>query len=456
VVYFAGFKVSATCGERAMTNEEAKEIYTDATAKLKAGDAAGALALLDALDAARPNSRQVTYNRGLCLVRLDRIVEADDCLAKLKGKIEADKLADLEAAINTKRAVARQAESNTAPPAATPGGPRENVIIVESTFPVSTTEATVTGHVQSGVFHLGDTVTITTDSGMPVLAPIRRIGTADSPLKLVREGQKAVLLLEVEPHFVRSGGRLVSQAQDDAYAKTMMVGTASGGAQEPEELSAEVMRLDRDVKAGRHAEAKPGLDAYLAANPGSKIAHRLMARLLLDSEEHRNTAKALEHVQKAYELGGANDPAVIDTLAAAMGENGEGEHGLRFLERQADNVTDPTARAAIANRVLEYRKRYNLGHVWEFSDSFGDVVFETKDLAEAAAALKKNTIPRNGKVRRDRVGEWRDIETALAGQSPEIAALFQPAAAKGGVPPIAIVAIIAVIVIAAAAFFLMQ
>src|SRR5690606_9068806 len=150
-----------------------------------------------------------------------------DCLSKLKGKMEADKLADLEAAIGAKRAAAKQADAAAAPAhAAAPG---ENVIIVESSFPVSTTEATVTGHVASGVFHLGDTVTITTDSGMPVLAPIRRIGTADSPLKLVREGQKAVLLLEVEPHFVRTGGRLVSQAQEEAYAKTMMVGTAGGG-----------------------------------------------------------------------------------------------------------------------------------------------------------------------------------------------------------------------------------
>ncbi|MBI1319415.1 MAG: hypothetical protein GC168_10785 [Candidatus Hydrogenedens sp.] len=442
-----------------MTNEEAKELYTAATAKLKAGDAVGALALLDELDAARPNSRQVTYHRGLCLARLDRIVEADDCLAKLRGKLEADKLADLEAAISAKRAMAKSADSavsSTPPPAPARTAAQQNVFAVESTFPVSTTEATVTGHVESGLFHTGDTVTITTDSGKPVLAPIRRIGTADAPLKLVREGQKAVLLLEVEPHYVRTGGKLISQAQEDAYAKTMMVDTAGGAPKPAEEAGGDLMKIEREIKAGRYDEALEALEPYLVVNDNSKAAHRLMARVYLDSSDHRDTAKALKHIQRAYELGGANDPAVIDTLAAAMGENGEGDHGLRFLERQAENVTDPTARAAIANRVLEYRQRYKLGHVWEFSDSYGDVVFETKDLAEAAAALKRNTIPRDGKVRRDRVGEWRDIETALAGQSAEIAAIFKPAPAAGGVPVLAVAAVLAVLALAAAAFFLMR
>jgi len=441
-----------------MTNEEAKELYGRATGALKAGDPAGALRMLDELDAARPNSRQVTLQRGLCFVRLDRLEEAEGCLAKLKGKLEPEKLGDLEAAIGAKRAISASGD-NAPPTPSTAGGAgaSKNVLVVESTFPVSTTEATVTGHVESGVFHTGDTLTVTTDSGMPILAPIKRIGTADSPLKLVREGQKAVLLLEVEPHHIRTGGKLVSQAQEDAYAKTMVVGSSSGDtAAAPEELSSDVLKIERDIKSGKHAEAHAALEAYLAENPESRAAHRVMARLYLDSPDHRDTGKALEYVQRAYELGGANDSAVVDTLARAMGENGEGEHGVRFMERQAEHLTDPTARAALVSRVNEYRNEYDLGHVWEFSDTYGDVVFETKNLSEAARALKTNKIPRDGKVRRDKVGDWRDIETALAGQNSEIAAIYQAPAKVNNLPLVIGGVVVLLIVVAIAGYLATQ
>lgn len=440
-----------------MTNEDAKRIYNDAIA-LVTSDPARALAMLDELDAARPNSRQVTFNRGLCLVRLGRVDQAQDCLAKLKGKLEEDKLAELEAAIGAKRvlAAADTAGLDAPRPAAPPAAAGENVLLIESTFPVSTSEATVTGHVSSGVFHLGDMVTVTTEAGMPLLAPIKRIGTADAPLKLVREGQKAVMLLEVEPHHIRPGGRIVSRAAEDAYAKTMVV-SAKAEESGPEELSPEILRVERDIKAGNYESAAGAIEAYLALHPQSKTGYRLKAKVLLEGPEGvRNVATALDCVRRAYELGGAEDPAVIDTLAWAMAENGEGEHGLRFLERQAGLTNDPRAAAAIAKRITEFRERFNMGHVWEFSDTYGDVVFETRDLGEAARAMKNNTIPRNGKVRRDRVGEWRDIEQALSPEHPDIRAIFAKPASSSNSPALIGFVVVAVIAAAAAAFFLLR
>lgn len=445
-----------------MTNEDAKRVYNEAVALVSA-EPARALAMLDELDAARPNSRQVTFHRGMCQVRLGRVDQAQECLAKLRGKLEEEKLAELEAAIGAKRAMAAAdtaglgtAGLGTAPPAAAPGASSENVLLVESTFPVSTTEAMVTGHVSSGVFHLGDTVTVTTESGLPLLAPIKRIGTADAPLKLVREGQKAVLLLEVEPHHIRPGGRIVSRAAEDAYAKTMVVSAKTEEAG-PEELSPEILRVERDIKAGNFESAGGAIEAYLALHPQSKTGHRLKAKILLEGPEGvRNVKAALDSVRRAYELGGAEDPAVIDTLAWAMAENGEGEHGLRFLERQASLTNDPRAAAAIAKRITEFRERFSMGHVWEFSDTYGDVVFETRDLAEAARAMKSNTIPRNGKVRRDRVGEWRDIEQALAPEHPEVRAIFAKPAASGKPSPVIVAVLLVVAAAAAAAFFLLR
>lgn len=444
-----------------MTNEDAKRLFDEAAGMMNA-DPERALALLDELDAARPNSRQVTLNRGLCLVRLGRLEEAQACRERLAGKIEDAKLAELDALIGAKRAqTARPAEHPKTPdiprPAPAPSA-NENVLIVESTFPVSTTEATVTGHMESGVFHTGDTVTVIAENGMPLLAPIRRIGTADAPLKLVREGQRAVLLLEVEPHHVRPGGRLVSRVAEEAYAKTMVVSAASAEDALPEELSPEILRVERDIKAGQFDTATQTLAAYLDARPDSRTAHRLMARVLLEGPDAiRDKARALEHVRRAYELGGSEDPAVIDTLAWAMGENGEGEHGLRFLERQASLATDPRAIAALAKRIVEFRDRFALGHVWEFGDQYGEVVFETKNLADAARALKNNTIPRAGKVRQDRVGEWRDIEQALADLHPDIKAIYaKPPASAGNLPIMALAAAALLALLAAAAFMLLR
>ena len=450
-----------------MTNEDAKRLFDEAAGVMNA-DPDRALSLLDELDAARPNSRQVTLNRGLCLVRLGRLDEAQACRDRLAGKIEDGKLAELDALIGAKRAQLGGAATQTARPAEPPRTadiPRpapapstnENVLIVESTFPVSTTEATVTGHMESGVFHTGDTVTVIAENGMPLLAPIRRIGTADAPLKLVREGQRAVLLLEVEPHHVRPGGRLVSRAAEEAYAKTMVVSAASAEDTVPEELSPEILRVERDIKAGQFESAQHALAGYLDAHQGSRTAHRLMARVLLEGPDTiRDKARALEHVRRAYELGGSDDPAVIDTLAWAMGENGEGEHGLRFLERQAGLATDPRAIAALAKRIVDFRERFALGHVWEFGDQYGEVVFETKNLADAARALKNNTIPRAGKVRQDRVGEWRDIEQALADLHPDIKAIYGKPAAGSNLPMMALAAVALLAVLAAAAFMLLR
>ena len=67
-----------------MTNEDAKRLFDEAAGVMNA-DPDRALSLLDELDAARPNSRQVTLNRGLCLVRLGRLDEAQACRDRLAG-----------------------------------------------------------------------------------------------------------------------------------------------------------------------------------------------------------------------------------------------------------------------------------------------------------------------------------------------------------------------------------
>ena len=195
-----------------MTNEEAKDLYYQATQCLNGGDYANALALFDQIEAERPNSKHVMYSRALCLIPLGRISEAEDLCGKLEGKLEPEKLGALRAKIGA------SAPASIAPASTAEG----NVIVVESAYPVSTTETTITGRVEAGVFHVGDSLTILSEGGMPMLAPIVRIGTADTPLNLVRAGQKAVMLLQIEPSHVAPGMRITAQSQQEAYAATVV------------------------------------------------------------------------------------------------------------------------------------------------------------------------------------------------------------------------------------------
>ena len=61
---------------------------------------------------------------------------------------------------------------------------------------------------------------------------------------------------------------------------------------------------------------------------------------LFGGQDVRDEAKALEHVKRAYEAGGTNDDAVLETLPQALGANGEADHGLRLLERLHSRVED--------------------------------------------------------------------------------------------------------------------
>jgi tetratricopeptide (TPR) repeat protein len=424
-----------------MTNEEAKKIYSDAIEQYKAGKFEGALSLLDELDRERPNSRNVLYYRALSFIRLSRLDEADECCKKLSGKLEADKLHELEASIASARSASLKvadddipdaipvaepiAEPAAAAPAA-PTGDSANVYIIESSFPVGTDETTVTGHVKSGSFRTGDSVMLVSPEGMPTLAPILRIGTTETPLKMIREGQKSVMLLSIASNNVVVGYSATSEGQEESYAATMVADTGSNGLQADLVVNTpELMDAERRLRAKDYSGARGVLEGLIAGDSGNATAHWLIARAHIESEgEDRDPEKALEHVQQAYEGGGADDPRVVDTLAQAMGETGDAEHGLLFFERLHGSKTDLQARAALVKRIVAYRTKYNLGHVWEFADSYGDVIFEATGIDEIVTALSNETVARDSKCRRDRVDEWRTIEAVLVPEYPEIAALY--------------------------------
>lgn len=434
-----------------MTNEEAKALYIDAVKLFDGKDYANALGMFDQLDAERPNSRHVTYHRCICLAHLDRKDEALDEFAKIDGKLEREKNVELRKLLNPSRPAPAE-EVPMAMPSSDLGDTAAggNVLVIESAFPKSTEETTITGHIKSGAFRTGDSLTLLTESGMPLVAPIVRIGTAETPLKMARAGQKAIMLLQVEPHHVVPGSTATCVTQEESYAETMVVGmgdepSASTAAQ----MGGPLLELDRRMKSGDFTGAREKLEAMLQSEPDSCPAHRLMAKLYLDGGETvRDEKKALEHIRRAYELGGAEDPIVVDTLAQAMAANGEAEHGLRFLERLYTGTREFEAKGALTQRIIEFRTRHHLGHTWEFADSYGDVMFESKEIGEIVRAIKNGTVPKTALCKKDRVGEWRKVEETIALEYPEIGALFTQKSSGGNSTVLyVIIAILAALIV---------
>ena len=282
---------------------------------------------------------------------------------------------------------------------------------------------------------------------MPLVAPIVRIGTAETPLKMARAGQKAIMLLQVEPHHVVPGSSATCVSQEESYAETMVVGIhdEASSASTASQMGGALLELDRKIKGGDFGGALEKLQAFLASDPKSCAGHRLMAKIFLEGGDgYRDPKKALEHIRRSYELGGAEDPIVVDTLAQAMAANGEAEHGLRFLERLYTTTREFEAKGALGQRIVDFRSRHQLGHIWEFADSYGDVIFESGDIIEIIKAFKSNTVPKTSLCKKDRVGEWRKVEETIAIEHPEIGSLFKTETPKRS--PVMIYVIIGLLV----------
>lgn len=433
-----------------MTNEEAKQIYVRAVENFEKKEYLKSLDLLDALDNERPNSRQVTYHRARCLIALNRTAEASECIQRLDGKLEKERVEELRHALDSAR-TAHTSNTGVSAPAAAPApaaanGNAPSVFVIESVFTASVNESTVVGHVQSGVFHTGDNLTLVSPDGMPFIAPILRLGPAETPVNLVRAGQKTLMLLKVDPNLVSPGTTATTEAQAEYYAATMVV-SSEPQAPSSTSVTSEMVEAEKLLKQGKYEEARGVLEARLKQEPGNRSVYRMLARIFLEAAPPLQDKKlALEHIRRAYELGGAEDPAVIHTLAQALAGNGEADQGLRFLERLHAGNLPLEARMALSRRILEFRDQHGLGHLWEFADAYGEVVFEAKSMGELVKALRNGTVSRDAKCRKDHIGEWGTIQGMLAPDHPEIAALFKPSSGVGFNPWI----LVAIVVLAAA------
>ncbi|NLV41265.1 MAG: hypothetical protein GXY15_08550 [Candidatus Hydrogenedentes bacterium] len=404
----------------AMTNEEASSLYEDALAKLQAGNRDACLSILEGLERERPNSRHVTYYRAVCLAQLGRPDEAEECAGRLEGKVDADTLARLRDEISQARL--REAVSNPAQDT------DQNLLTVQNVYPASTEECQMQVTVRSGVFHTGDDLTIVSSNGARTTAPILRIGTGEVPLNLVRAGQTAFMVVRVDPMMVAPGSTATCEAREEVYGATMVVSSAKPGAVEgTSAMTPELLSLERMVRKGEYADAERLLNIHALQHPEHYAANRILAQVYLDAPPPlENLPLAISQIRSAYAKGGAEDPSVIHLLAEILGRNKEAAQGLRFLERLYGATQDPAARQALADRIHAYRDTFGLGHVFQFSDEYGEVVFETEERAEAEKAVAKAALPAGAKCRTDNVGEWQPVDRVFATNTPAAAAGTAP------------------------------
>ncbi len=409
-----------------MTDEESRRMFAEAMQLFENKNYSGALAILDTVNQCHPNSRHVNFRRALCLVELGRVDEARNCQRRLEGRIKPKDFQRLSQAIE-KAQPTRTKDSGTDRVEELNEPETESLFTVKKVYPVSGEECSVTGTVKKGVFHPNDTAYIISRSGARIPAPILRIGPADTPLLLIREGQEGMLLLQVDPKKINPGTSIACSTHSSTDTGKIVIKSDTSDRLIIMERPVELIPLEKMIRRGDYQEAERQLNAYTEQNPVNMFAKRMLAQVYLEKYSPlRNPDKAVYLLQTVYQAGGAADLTVTNMLAHAHAESGDPETGLQYLERMYDSLVDINEKRGLAQRIHDFRKEYNLGDLWEIADSYGDIIFRSTNTEDMVHAVVKGTVPRDSKCRNNGVGEFTPIETALAPLFPEIAALFKP------------------------------
>jgi tetratricopeptide (TPR) repeat protein len=411
-----------------MAIDESRRIFAEAVELYDNGDYNGALALFDIVERDLPNSRHINFHRALCLVKVGRIEEAKRCQRKLEGRIKAQDFQHLSRAIENAGLSDHDAEYEDDPIS-------ENLFTVKAVYPISGEECSVTGIVKKGVFRTGDTAYALNRASRRVPALIVRIGPADTPLLLARQGQQAMMLLRIKPDKISPGDTLVYEAQISASDATMTVKSNACGKTIIMECPEDLAPIEKMIKRGYYFDAEKSLSRYIVRNPENIFAKRMLAQVYLDDGSPlQDTIKALDLIRTVYQEGGSEDPTVINILAHAYAESGNPEEGLEALEHLYTLLHDVEAKRALLQRIDEFRMAYDLGELWEFADSYGEIIFKSYSGRESVRAIMKGVIPLDTTCRHNGLGDFSPLATSFAPLFPEVAALIKSKTQKQWTP----------------------
>jgi hypothetical protein len=288
------------------------------------------------------------------------------------------------------------------------------------------TEAT--GHVTSGELTTGAWVSFSSPKDIPVTAQIRRIGTADAPLNRARGHEVITLLLEVSADQVAEGTTLET-CEDEVSAPALLLTQMGSDARAdlpvpPEEL----VSIERAIDAGKYAESMRELEEMPTDPKTYHIVKRLMAKICLNADDElRDPEQALDLILEAYSMRGSADPDVNETLAQALGENGDPAGGLRYLDRLYMSALDQDAGRYYENLIQQYRKRFNIPDQWDVLDPLGDVILTAHEKSAVADGYLEHAFPAGSQVRTNRVGKLVPVEEFTANVEPTPDVVLEPA-----------------------------
>ncbi len=131
----------------------------------------------------------------------------------------------------------------------------------------------------------------------------------------------------------------------------------------PDHVGARVSRANVLVELGRLDEARREYEEALARDPTHVLARRRLAWLLATAPDPalRDGEAALRHAREAVRL--KENPATLDTLAAALAETGEFAEAARTARRALERAR-AEGRADAARRIEEHLSAYERGMPW--------------------------------------------------------------------------------------------
>ena len=334
-------------------------------------------------------------------------------------------------------------------------------IVVEATFEVHDSKeisrdvCAVSGTVTEGAFHIGDIVTFMSPLGDSHAVSLLSIRKDDLNADELPEGAVGTLTLRTDPSNIMAGDRLHNLGGPPREQTTAAPPgrTAKGPAivERPGELRA----IEQRMKQGDFVEAERLLEAYREMHPNSPGAQRLLAGLCLDrASPYFDAPRGLALIRAVHAQCKVEDPAVTALLATALAENGDPEMGLHFLERTYASLIDGDMLEQWAQRIHAFREAHGFRSVWEVVGDGGEPLGRFDNFSEMAAAVNGGRIPPNALCRRNRVGQWRPVESALQEHSRQtpLSARVQ----KQSRPSRAITLLVVLALAAVAVFFVYQ
>lgn len=180
-----------------MTNEEAKALYKQAKATISERDYEKALELLEEIEQERPNSRKVAELHIFCYIQLGELESAELALEQLRERVGAQSVTDLDAMLSAAQA------QQPMPQESMPVELQPSTFVVEAVYPLSVSQSTVMGFMESGSIHARDKLLI---RGTEV--SILRLGPAQRPISILHHGEHGVMLLGADSNLITAGAAL--------------------------------------------------------------------------------------------------------------------------------------------------------------------------------------------------------------------------------------------------------